>query len=305
MTRPCAGARPLRGPAGFPLPAGAVDCHAHTFGPFDRFPLASDRSYTPPEARVEDFIAHLDSLGLARGVIVTASVVGTDNRSLFDALERFPDRLRGVAVLPPGASEAEIDRLHRAGVRGIRLNLTGHGGGAGYANGTGLETLRSLGPRIAERGWHIQAWLSALSLAELAPELEAARADIVVDHMGRLPVEMGTGHPAFRLLCEKLGGGRYWCKLSGADRLTLGGAGLHGADTMARALIDANPDGVVWGSDWPHVGYFDGAQPPEDVALLDLLRDWLPSAELRRRVLVDNPERLYGWAPQGEAPPSA
>lgn len=260
-------------------------------------PLASERNYTPPEARAEDFIAHLDSLGLARGVIVTASVVGTDNRSLLDALERFPERFRGVAVLAPDASEAEIDRLPRAGGRGIRLNLTGHGGIGGDANGTGRETLRCLGPRIAERGWHIQAWLSALSLTELALELEAVRADIVVDHMGRLPVDMGANHPAFRLLCDKLGSGRYWCKLSGA--------GLHGADAMARALIDANPDRVVWGSDWPHVGYVDGAQPPEDVVLLDLLGDWLPSAELRCRVLVENPERLYGWAPQGKASPSA
>ncbi|RVT91722.1 amidohydrolase [Rhodovarius crocodyli] len=293
MTRPCAGPQPLR-PSAFKPPPGATDCHAHTFGPYDRFPLAADRSYTPPPATRQDFIAHLDCLGLSRGVVVTASVLGTDNSSLVDALEAYPDRLRGVAVLGPDTTDAEIDRLHAAGVRGIRLNLTGHGGGAAYANGTGLETLRALGHRIAERGWHLQAWLSALSLEALAPELEATPLDIVVDHMGRLPAGTPLDHPAFRLLCDKLRGGRYWCKLSGADRLTTGGE-LRGADAMAKALIAANPDRVVWGTDWPHVGYHDGAETPSDAALTDLLTGWLPDDALRRRVLVDNPARLYGF----------
>ena len=293
MTRPCSGPQaPAR--AAFTPPPGATDCHAHTFGPYERFPLAADRSYTPPPAPKEAFIAHLDSLGLSRGVVVTASVLGTDNSSLVDALNSYPDRLRGVAVLGPDTTDREIDRLHAAGVRGIRFNLTGHGGGAAYANGVGLETLQALGHRIAERGWHLQAWLSALSLEALAPTLEAYPLDIVVDHMGRLPAGTPIDHPAFALLCEKLRGGRYWCKLSGADRLTLNGD-LHGADAMAKALIAANAERVVWGTDWPHVGYYDGAETPSDAALTELLAGWLPTEALQQRVLVDNPARLYGF----------
>ncbi len=241
MTRPCAGPQQAGGTPGFGVPAAACDCHAHCFGPYHRFPLAADRSYTPPGA----FIDHLDQLGIERGVLVTASVYGTDNSSLLDALRTYPDRLRGVAVLGPGTEDAELDRLHSAGVRGVRLNFTGHGGAAAYAGGTGLETLKALGHRIAERGWHVQACLSADALEDLAPELEAFPLDIVVDHMGRVPASMGPDQPGIRLLCDKLRTGRYWCKLSGADRVTGEGGDLHAATPVAEALIAANPDRLV------------------------------------------------------------
>lgn len=295
MIQPCAGPQPAAGDAGFALPVGATDCHAHVFGPYHRFPLAPERSYTPPEAPLDAFLTHLNALGLSRGVLVTASAQGTDNRQLVEALHAAPDRLRGIAVLGADVQDAEIDRLHLAGVRGIRLNFTGHGGAAGYANGTGLETLRAVGHRIAERGWHLQAWLNASDLAELAPVLEAFPLNIVIDHMGRVPARLGPDHPAFRLLCEKLRTGRYWCKLSGADRLTAEEGRPEAATPLAAALVAANPDQLVWGSDWPHVGYFGGRATPRDSDLLRLLPRWLPSNALQRRVLVENPARLYGF----------
>lgn len=294
MTRSCAGpAAPGRGPS-FAVPPGSCDCHVHVLGPYDRYPLAAERSYTPPACPVEDLLALWASLGIERGVVVTPSASGFDNRVVLDALRAHPDRLRGVVLLAPDATDAVLDAMTDAGVRGMRLNLFRRDGKPVYRGGAGLDALDALGPRLAERGWHVQVWIEAGDLVEVAPRLAKLPMPVVIDHMGRMSADKGTDYPGFRLLCEGLKEGRFWTKISGADRLSVAGPPFRDVDPLARALIEANPDRVVWGSDWPHVAYFD-KPVPADADMLDLLARWAPDAGIRHKILVDNPDRLY-WA---------
>lgn len=294
MTRTCLPPNPHKAAPAFKIPAGACDCHAHVFGPYVSYPLAEDRSYTPPEQSADDYIAYLDRLGLSRGVLVTASASGTDNRVVLDALARYPERLRGVVVPNPQVSEAELDMWSETGVRGVRANLFRKDGHAVYRNGVGLETLEALAPRLAARGWHAQIWIHAPDLPELAPRLLALGMPLVIDHMGRMDAALGVDNPGFQLLCRLLAEGRAWTKISGADRLSAAGAPYVDVDPMAAAVIRANIERIVWGADWPHIAYFD-KPVPDDGDLLNLLARWLPDAADRRRVLVDNPARLYGF----------
>jgi 2-pyrone-4,6-dicarboxylate lactonase len=296
MTRVCLPALATITPLAFALPRGACDSHAHVFGPFDQFPLAEDRSYTPAEYPPEAFIAHLDQIGCERGVLVTGSASGKDNGAVVAALERYPQRLRGVVVPAMDTSEAELDRWHAAGVRGVRANLFKRDGHAVYRNGIGLEVLEALAPRLAARGWHAQIWIHAPDLVELAPRLLALRLPLVVDHMGRMAASRGVADPGFQQLCRMLAEGGAWTKISGADRNTTAGPPYADIDPFAQALLKANLERVVWGSDWPHINYFDAAQVPDDGVLLNLLARWLPEERLRRRVLIDNPAALYGFA---------
>lgn len=295
MTRPCLPSLDQFTAPAFRAPAGACDSHAHVFGPYQRFPLAAERSYTPAEHPAEAFIAHLEQLGLARGVLVTASACGTDNGSVLEALRRYPDRLRGIAVPAPDTSDAELDDWHAAGVRGIRINLYQVEGHAVYRNGVGLEVLEALAPRLAERGWHAQIWIHAPDLPALASRLRALGVPLVIDHMGRTSTARGVADPGFQSLCALLAEGAAWTKISGADRLSAAGAPYADVDPFAAALLAANPERVVWGSDWPHINYFEARQVPDDGMLFNLLARWLPDAEARQRVLVSNPACLYGF----------
>jgi 2-pyrone-4,6-dicarboxylate lactonase len=295
MTRACLPALDKITPVAFDLPRGACDSHAHVFGPFSRFPLAEDRSYTPPEYPPESFIAHLDELGFDRGVLVTASAAGKDNASVIAALEQYPKRLRGVVVPAPDTTDTELDRWHAAGVRGVRVNLFKRDGHAVYRNGVGIDVLEALAPRIAERGWHAQIWIHAPDLPELAPKLSSLGLPLVVDHMGRMDAGRGVDDPGFVQLCRMLADGRAWTKISGADRNTGLGPPYSDIDPFVRALLRANPERVVWGTDWPHINYFESNKMPDDGVLTSLLAHWMPEAKLRHRVLVENPAALYDF----------
>ena len=293
MTRDCLPPVVAEAP-NFALPGGACDCHAHVFGPYQRYPLAVDRSYTPPENDGEAFLRQLDTMGFARGVIVTASAYGHQNQPLLDAMAAAPERLRGVAVLADDVSEADLDAMTRAGVRGVRVNLFRRDGHQVYRNGMRLETLRALAPRLRARDWHLQVWLHAPDLPELWPALEACGMPVVVDHMGRMSTARGVADPGFQLLRDLLADGALWAKISGADRLTVAGPPYADVDPFAEALIGANAGRIVWGSDWPHINYFDGGVP-RDLDLLRALRRWT-DADALRRILVDNPAALYSFA---------
>lgn len=295
MTRPCFPPLETITPPAFRVPAGACDSHAHVFGPYNRFPLAEDRSYTPEELPARAFIAHLDDLGLERGVLVTGSASGVDNSVTIDALRQFPTRLRGVAVPALETTNAELDEWHDAGVRGVRVNLFKLGGHAVFRNGVGLEVLESLAPRLAERGWHAQIWIHAPDLIELTPRLKALGLPLVVDHMGRMDTSLGPSNPGFQALCALLADGTAWTKISGADRVNPAGAPYHEVDPFATALLAANPEQVVWGSDWPHINYVEAEKMPDDGVLFNLLARWIPDAAVRQRVLVSNPARLYDF----------
>jgi 2-pyrone-4,6-dicarboxylate lactonase len=295
MTLPCLPPNRAAVKPDFSIPAGACDSHAHVFGPFARYPLAADRSYTPEEHLGADFISHLDRFGITRGVLVTGSACGTDNGAVLHALKQYPERLRGIAVPSADVTEAELDQWAEAGVRGVRVNLFRIDGRAVYRNGAGIEVLEALAPRIAARGWHAQIWLHAPDLPELAPRLRKLGLPLVIDHMGRMAASRSVEEPGFRLLCAMLADGIAWTKISGADRLSSVGAPYLDVDPFAQAIIKANIERVVWGSDWPHINYFAPQSVPDDGALLNTLARWLPNEEQRNRVLVTNPQILYDF----------
>lgn len=289
-----AGPRPFGKRPSFAVPRGACDCHVHIFGPYSDFPLGGSRSYTPPEAPAEMLIALMDSLGLDRAVIVNGTAYNKDSRIMVAALEAYPHRLRGVGVLDAETSDVELDRLHQAGVRGIRINLYRKDGRLAYLGGVGMDAFDALAPRIAERGWHAQVWINVADLPELLPGFDKYPIDIVVDHMGRFVPASGTQEPGFNLLCDLLRDhGRYWTKVSGADRMSVAGSPYLDVDPFAKALIGANPDRLVWGSDWPHVNH---ASMPLDVELLNLLPRWTVDETIIKKILADNPAKLYDFA---------
>lgn len=295
MTRICLPPQAEYTAINFSVPAGACDSHVHIFGPFAQFPLAEDRSYTPQEFSPDQFIAHLDRIGFTRGVLVTASVCGTNNGSLLQGLEQYPDRLRGVVVPDINVSDRELDQWHALGVRGARFNLLQIDGKPMYRNGVGLEVLKKLAPKFAERGWHAQIWAHAPDLPELAPQLLSLGLPLVIDHMGRMNTSYGLNNPGFQFLCKLLAEGKGWAKISGADRIGNVKQAYQDVDPFAKALLAANPENVVWGTDWPHINYFDPALVPDDGNLVNLLSRWIDGPQDLERVLVSNPARLYDF----------
>jgi 2-pyrone-4,6-dicarboxylate lactonase len=289
-----AGPIPFGAKPSFTPPPLSCDCHVHLFGPYDKFPLGDERSYTSPEAPVEMLIGLMDSLGLGRAVVVNGTAYNKDSRILIDALQRYPDRLRGIGVLDLDTTDQELDDLHAAGVRGIRINLYRRAGVIAYRGGVGMEVFHKLGPRIAERGWHVQVWINVTDLPEIKLELDKVPVDIVVDHMGRFEPAGGIREPGFALLCALLKDhGGYWTKISGADRMSTAGSPYSDTDVFAKALVESNSQRVVWGTDWPHVNH---ATMPLDAELLSLLDRWIADPAVLQRILVDNPAKLYDFA---------
>lgn len=280
------GPDPKPQPARFTPPPGAVDCHCHVFGPFAQFPYADDRSYTPPEASLADYMALLATLGLERSVMVQPSVYGFDNRASLDAMIAMGDKMRGVMVTAPDVSDAELQEMHDAGARGVRFNVDLKGG-------MSFDALHGLAERIAPMGWHIQVFAKPQSFVDAADSLEALPCDIVIDHMGHIPSSLGVQNPAFQRVLAMLRNGRTWVKISGAYRISTNIPKYADALPMARALIAEAPDNCVFGTDWPHP-HFEG-EMPNDGALLNFLDDASPDATTRDRILVDNPVRLYGF----------
>ena len=280
-------------PPRFAMPRGACDTHAHVFGPASRFPYAADRSYTPPDAPLEKYLGMLDTLGFARGVLVQGSAHGRDNSALLDALAREPDRLRGIAVADADVPPSELRRWADAGVKGLRFNHFFRGGALHYRGGVPLDAARSLAPLLAELGWHIQLWIDIKDLPDTIPVLETLALPVVIDHMGRTDARAGTGTPGFQSLLRLLGEGGCWVKLSGAHRLSQNAPDYPEARAFHEALVRANPDQLLWGTDWPHPR-IEG-EMPDAGHLLDLFGEWTPDADTRRRILVANPARLFGF----------
>lgn len=285
--------------AKFP-PPGATDCHVHVIGPKLRFPLPPDARYTPSDAPVGELSAMLKRLGLERVVIVQPSFYGTDNACMLDAIAALGlGMARGVAVLPDKVSAATIDAFTAQGVRGLRVNIA-------TAGITSHETMRqaieAAAATCAEAGWHVQIFMPATALEPLAPILRAAPVDTVIDHFGL--TDPDAPDAALATLLQIIDTGKVWVKISGAYRITTNPT-HPGIDPVARALVAANPERIVWGSDWPHTPRHDMQHPDrtkespfQDVdtaGLLTLLPRWLEDDALIHRVLVDNPARLYGF----------
>jgi len=283
----CLGPLPDIAPATFAMPPGACDTHAHVIGDGVRHPYVDGRSYTPPPAPEEAYLAMLRGVGAQRGVLVQVSVHGTDNRYMLEVLQRHPDQLRGVAVVSSQVSDRELETLHAAGVRGARLNVL-------FGGGVGFDELESLAHRIAELGWHLQFLMDVRHLPDLMPRMQRLPVPCVFDHMGHMPVSEGLSHPGFQALLHGVKHNGWWAKLSGAYRISDQFDTYDDVTPWAQALIEAAPDRMVWGSDWPHVAI---PRMPDTGTLRNLLPKWAPDAEMRRRILVDNPQKLYDFPP--------
>jgi len=271
------------------MPAGACDCHAHVLGPPEIYPYVEERSYTPPTATLEAYQSLHRVLGIERAVVVQPSVHGTDNRVTLDAIAGYGPNARGVAVVDATVDDRELVRLNDRGIRGLRLNVL-------FGGGVGMHALEALAERIADMGWHVQLLVDARDLVELAPRLRRLTVPVVVDHMGHMSVASGIDNSGFQTLVDLVRDGVCWIKLSGNYRISAEGPPYVDAIPFARALIEAGPERMVWGSDWPHPALNDFM--PNDGGLLDALDDYAPDPDLKRAILVDNPAKLYGFEKQ-------
>ena len=274
-------------------PPKACDTHCHVFGPASQFPYAADRSYTPPDAPLSKYLAMLDTLGFERGALVQGSAHGRDNAAMLDALERHPDRLRGVAVADRDTAAVDFGTWDALGVRGLRFNHFFRDGQLHYRGGVPLEDAKILSPILRDLGWHLQLWIDVKDLPDTIPVLKEIDLPVVIDHMGRTDAQAGVNAPGFQALLRLLGEGGCWVKLSGAHRVSQQAPDYPDARALHVALVKENPEQLVWGSDWPHPRMED--EMPNAGHLLDLFNEWTEDDAIRRRILVDNPARLYGF----------
>lgn len=268
------------------FPAGACDCHAHVFGPQQQYPFTPNRGYVPPPATIEDYVRMLRAIGCERAVIVHPSVYGADNRCTVDALRSSQFAFRGVAVIDDKTTDAELEDMHQAGVRGVRLNLKSKG------SVFGLDAAPRLAERIKARGWHLQFFMDIRTMPDIDRQLAKLPVDIVIDHFGHIDAADGVAAPGFKTLMRLARHERCWFKLIGPYRLSKQPPMFPDVTPFARALVAAAPDRCVWGTDWPHP---NTEFMPNDGDLADMLLDWIPDEALRKRVLVDNPARLYDF----------
>lgn len=270
-------------------PSGSWDVHCHVFGPTARFAYREDRSYNPPEAPVEDLWRVHNTLGFDRGVVVQSSVHGTDNSAMLNALGKSNSRYRGVANLDGTEPDTEIARLHDAGVRGVRFNFVRFLGGP-----PDLKQFRRAVDAVAEFGWHVVIHAHGDDLIEHEEMFRSLSIPVVIDHMAHPDVQGGPGQKSFQLLLGLIRDCGWWTKICNGDRVSALDFPCEDVLPFARHVIEADPDLILWGTDWPHPMYREDRDVPNDCDLLELLYSFTPEADIRRKVLVDNPERLYG-----------
>ena len=288
----------------FQLPAGSVDAHCHIFGPGEIFPYASERKYTPCDATAAQLFALRDHLGFEKNVIVQATCHGADNRALVDALLRAGGKARGVATVRRSVSDAELQAMHDAGVRGVRFNFVKR-----LVDFTPKDELMEIAERIKAWGWHVVIYFEAIDLPELWDFFTALPTTVVVDHMGRPDVSLPVDGAQFSLFRKFMRAHpNVWSKVSCPERLSVTGPkALNGEQNaysdvipFARAIVEEFSDRVLWGTDWPHPNLKD--HMPDDGLLVDFIPHIARSAELQHKLLVDNPNRLY-WRERGEQAP--
>ena len=281
----------------FKLPSGAVDAHCHVFGPGALFPYAPERKYTPCDASKEQLFALRDHLGFDKNVIVQATCHGADNRALADALKASNGRARGVATVKRSVTDAQLHELHEAGVRGVRFNFVKR-----LVDFTPKDELLEIARRIKPLGWHVVIYFEAVDLPELWDFFSALPTDVVVDHMGRPDVSKPVDGPEFALFVKYMREHpNVWCKVSCPERLSLKGPkALNGEQRayqdvvpFAQRIVQTFPERVLWGTDWPHPNLKD--HMPDDGLLVDFIPQIAATPELQRKLLVDNPTRLY-WS---------
>jgi D-galactarolactone isomerase len=266
-------------------PEGACDTHMHIYD--SRYPTAPTAAFTPPDALVADYQAVKRRLGLSRTIVVQPSTYGTDNRCTLDAIAGLgAENARGVAIVDETVGNAELEDLTKRGIRGARFHML-----------TGApipwERLDRIAARVQSVGWHVQLQLDGRDLPEREAQVRSWPGRIVIDHVGKFLEPVAPEHPAFRCLLGLVDTGRVWIKLSGAYEVSKRGPPLYDdVGALAKALAKAAPERMLWATNWPHPSVQD---KPDDAALLDILLDWAPDEATRRRILVDNPAKLYGF----------
>jgi 2-pyrone-4,6-dicarboxylate lactonase len=269
----------------FKLPPGATDAHCHVFGPAAKFPYAPGRRYTPEDAPKEMLRALHDHFGVERSVIVQASCHGTDNAAMLDCIASDPKRYRGVAIVDDTFTDKDYDALHAGGVRGVRFNFVKHLGGA-----PDMGVFDRVMDRIKGRGWHVVLHLDAPDIIPLSPVIRKLPLPFVVDHMGRVPAKDGVDQPPLRALLELSRLENCWIKVCGAERISM--PPYDAAIPIAHALVQAAPERVLWGTDFPHP---NATHEADEADLVDLVPQYAPDALAQQRLLVDNPAKLYGF----------
>jgi 2-pyrone-4,6-dicarboxylate lactonase len=278
---------------GFTPPPGAVDAHCHVFGPGDVFPYAPSRKYTPCDASKDQLWALRKHLGFSRSVIVQATCHGADNRALVDAIAHSGGTARGVATVKRDVTDEELHRLHEAGVRGVRFNFVKR-----LVDRLDPDELQEIAARIAPLGWHIVIYFVAEELEELSPFFLSLPAPLVVDHMGTPDVSQPVDGPGFQRFVDFMAArDDIWCKVTCPERLSKSGPPFYeDVVPFGRRIVEAFPDRVLWGTDWPHPNM--KTHTPDEGQLVDFIPKIATTPELQRRLLVDNPMRLY-WPEEG------
>ena len=280
----------------FAVPKGACDCHTHIFGPDATFPLSPKRLYTPGPASIADLTALHQALHIDRVVIVHPSPYGADNVVTIDAVRKLGPRARGVAVIDDMTTDAMLDDMHDAGIRGVRVNLESYGESDPAVAGRHLQQAAA---RVARLGWHVQTYTNLAILAALTDIISQLPTTLVVDHFGRPKAALGTSQPGFAEFLVQLRSGKVYVKISAPYRISLV-PHYTDASAIARAMIAANPDRIVWGTDWPHPGaakrdpaVIEPFRPEDDGLALNRMTEWAQSSAELKKILVDNPARLY------------
>jgi predicted TIM-barrel fold metal-dependent hydrolase len=290
-------------PVNFEVPPGACDCHTHIHGDPEKFPFFAGRVYTPEPASPEEMAALHKALHIERVVIVTPSVYGTDNSATLFGIKFRGNTARGVAVIDDKTPESDLDSMGKAGIRGMRINLAT--GGVNDPS-VGRARLQAAIERMKARGWHIQIYTNLALVSAIKDLVAGSPVPVVFDHFGGADAALGVEQPGWADLVELVKSGKAYVKISGAYRLSKQGPDYPDAAPFARALIAANADRIVWGTDWPHP---NSVTPPDkkatdltplfqidDGRLLNQLPVWAPDAAIRKKILVDNPAKLYGFS---------
>jgi D-galactarolactone isomerase len=269
-------------------PPGTCDTHLHIYGPPERYPAAPTAAAPPPVAPLEDYRGVMARLGIERAVVVQPSAYGTDNRCTMDAVRALGAAARAVVVVPPQIADAELERLTRGGARGLRFHM--------FAGGVlPWDVLETMAARVRSVGWHVQLQFDGRQMAERLAMLQRLPGDLVIDHTGKFIEPVAPADPAFKALLRLIDGGRCWVKLSEPYATSKAGPPDYAdVGALARALIAAAPERMLWATNWPHPGH--QAKRLDEAMLLDTLLHWCDDEAVRRRILVDNPAALYGFA---------
>lgn len=288
---PCQGPDPAPIAPSFDVPAGTIDSHAHIFGPPDRYAFSPRRGYTPPEASLESYQAlHKTLGGISRAVLTQPSVYGVDNSCMLEVCDRMDGRYLAIAAVDADITDKQLEALHERRVRGVRVNLVDKGG----MPFDSIKAVQQFTHRIKDLGWHLELLVHVHEFEDLRATMNAMAVDVSVGHLGYMKTSNAITHPGFQEFLNLVRDGNCWVKLSGSYRITTQEKPPYSDVTpYAKAIIAANSDRVIWGTDWPHP--WVSGHMPNDGALMNQLADWAPDPAVRQKILVDNPEALFGF----------